>query len=97
MQLLFRLTTSAGWNDVLDPLMVTPPYCDPTYRDLPNGNCGHPFVAIVYFVSFIIINYMIVINMYIAIILENFNQAHQEEEIGIVEEDLEMFYTKWAK
>ena len=25
---------------------------------------------------------MIVINMYIAIILENFNQAHQEEEIG---------------
>jgi hypothetical protein len=24
-------------------------------------------------------------------------QAHQEEEIGIVEEDLEMFYTKWAK
>ena len=54
-------------------------------------------VAIIYFVSFIIINYMIVINMYIAIILENFNQAHQEEEIGIVEEDLEMFYTKWAK
>ena len=36
---------------------------------------------------------MIVINMYIAIILENFNQAHQEEEIGIVEEDLEMLAT----
>ena len=97
MQSLFRLTTSAGWNDVLEPLLVTPPYCDPHYKDLPNGNCGHPFVAILYFVSFIIINYMIVINMYIAIILENFNQAHQEEEIGIVEEDLEMFYTKWAK
>ena len=72
-------------------------YSDPTYRGLPNGDCGHPFVAIIYFVSFIIVNYMIVINMYIAIILENFNQAHQEEEIGIVEEDLEMFYTKWAK
>ena len=74
MQLLFRLTTSAGWNDVLEPLLVTPPYCDPHYHDLPNGNCGHPFVAIVYFVSFIIINYMIVINMYIAIILENFKK-----------------------
>ena len=93
----YRLVTSAGWNDVLDPLLVTPPDCDPDYRGLPNGNCGHPFVAIIYFVSFIIINFMIVINMYIAIILENFNQAHQEEEIGIVEEDLEMFYTKWAK
>ena len=92
-----RLVTSAGWNDVLEPLLVTPPDCDPDFKGLPNGNCGHPFVAIVYFVSFIIINFMIVINMYIAIILENFNQAHQEEEIGIVEEDLEMFYTKWSK
>ncbi len=97
MQLLFRLVTSAGWNDVLEPLLVTPPDCDPDFKGLPNGDCGHPFVAIVYFVSFIIINFMIVINMYIAIILENFNQAHQEEEIGIVEEDLEMFYTKWSK
>ncbi|XP_026687790.1 sodium channel protein 60E-like, partial [Diaphorina citri] len=49
------------------------------------------------FYSFIIISYMIVINMYIAIILENFNQAHQEEEIGIVEDDLEMFYIRWSK
>jgi hypothetical protein len=26
-----------------------------------------------------------------------YNIFFQEEEIGIVEEDLEMFYTKWAK
>ncbi|XP_014295234.1 sodium channel protein 60E isoform X1 [Microplitis demolitor] len=98
MQLLFRLMTSAGWNDVLESLMVQPPDCDPTptSRQL-NGDCGSPLLAITYFTSFIIISYMIVINMYIAIILENFNQAHQEEEIGIVEDDLEMFYIRWSK
>ncbi|XP_034935360.1 sodium channel protein 60E-like isoform X2 [Chelonus insularis] len=98
MQLLFRLMTSAGWNDVLESLMVQPPDCDPTptSRQL-NGDCGLPLLAITYFTSFIIISYMIVINMYIAIILENFNQAHQEEEIGIVEDDLEMFYIRWSK
>ncbi|XP_031785455.1 sodium channel protein 60E isoform X2 [Nasonia vitripennis] len=98
MQLLFRLMTSAGWNDVLESLMVQPPDCDPTptSRKL-NGDCGYPLLAITYFTSFIIISYMIVINMYIAIILENFNQAHQEEEIGIVEDDLEMFYIRWSK
>ncbi|XP_074109967.1 sodium channel protein 60E isoform X1 [Cotesia typhae] len=98
MQLLFRLMTSAGWNDVLESLMVQPPLCDPTptARQL-NGDCGLPLLAITYFTSFIIISYMIVINMYIAIILENFNQAHQEEEIGIVEDDLEMFYIRWSK
>ncbi|XP_029043383.2 sodium channel protein 60E-like isoform X2 [Osmia bicornis bicornis] len=98
MQLLFRLMTSAGWNDVLESLMVQPPDCDPTPTSRQmNGNCGYPLLAITYFTSFIIISYMIVINMYIAIILENFNQAHQEEEIGIVEDDLEMFYIRWSK
>ncbi|XP_025994823.1 sodium channel protein 60E isoform X2 [Solenopsis invicta] len=98
MQLLFRLMTSAGWNDVLESLMVQSPECDPTPNSRQmNGDCGYPLLAITYFTSFIIINYMIVINMYIAIILENFNQAHQEEEIGIVEDDLEMFYIRWSK
>jgi hypothetical protein len=92
-----RLMTSAGWNDVLESLMISPPECDDRFGGLPNGDCGMPLLAITYFVSFIIINYMIVINMYIAIILENFNQAHQEEEIGIVEDDLEMFYIRWSK
>ncbi|XP_049787947.1 sodium channel protein 60E-like [Schistocerca cancellata] len=97
MQLLFRLMTSAGWNDVLESLMIQPPDCDINFNNQPNGNCGSPLLAITYFTSFIIISYMIVINMYIAIILENFNQAHQEEEIGIVEDDLEMFYIRWSK
>lgn len=97
MQLLFRLMTSAGWNDVLESLMIQPPDCDPFFNKQTNGDCGHPLLAITYFTSFIIISYMIVINMYIAIILENFNQAHQEEEIGIVEDDLEMFYIRWSK
>nr|XP_037873383.1 voltage-dependent cation channel SC1 isoform X2 [Bombyx mori] len=97
MQLLFRLMTSAGWNDVLESLMIQPPDCEQGDHGHSNGNCGSPLLAITYFTSFIIISYMIVINMYIAIILENFNQAHQEEEIGIVEDDLEMFYIRWSK
>lgn len=97
MAIYYRLMTSAGWNDVLESLMVQPPDCELEAPGLPNGNCGHPILAITYFTSFIIISYMIVINMYIAIILENFNQAHQEEEIGIVEDDLEMFYIRWSK
>ena len=89
--------TSAGWNDVLESLMIQPPDCDMNKETSSNGDCGHPLLAITYFTSFIIISYMIVINMYIAIILENFNQAHQEEEVGIVEDDLEMFYIRWSK
>lgn len=97
MLLLLRLTTSAGWNDVLHGLMVEPPDCDMNYKNLPNGNCGYPLVAVMYLVSYIIISFMIVINMYIAVLLENLNQATQEQQVGITEEDIEMFYVCWAR
>lgn len=92
---LFRLASSAGWNEVLDALMVQPPDCDPNYKNIPNGNCGSPWIAVVYLVTFTLITYLIIVNMYIAVILENFNQAHEQEEIGITDEDIEMFYAVW--
>lgn len=96
MVLLFRLATSAGWNDVLDTLMIQPPECDPNYKSLPNGNCGHPTIAVIYLVTYIIINFMVIINMYIAVILENLSQA-SKEDTGISEEDIEMFYVCWSQ
>ena len=97
MHILFRLATSAGWNDVLDSLMVRPPQCDLKYKDLPNGNCGNPWLAISFMVTFILFTFMIIVNMYIAIILENFNQAHQDEEMGVTDDDIRMFYSHWQR
>lgn len=37
------------------------------------------------------------INMYIAVILENYDEAHEQEEIGITEDDFENFYQVWEK
>jgi hypothetical protein len=37
------------------------------------------------------------INMYIAIILENYDKVYEQEEIGITEDDFEDFYLKWQK
>ncbi|XP_071965446.1 sodium channel protein 1 brain-like [Antedon mediterranea] len=95
--LLFRVATSAGWNDVLEPLMTSPPDCDPNYGTHPNGNCGSRLFAILYFMSFLIITFLVVINMYIAVILENFSQAHAQEEVGITEDDFVMFYQVWER
>lgn len=48
-------------------------------------------------VSYIFISNLIVINMYIAVILENFAEANRDEEVGIVEDDLEAFYNHWSR
>jgi len=104
MQLLFRLSTSAGWNDVIDPIMSVDDCNSTHYIDtlgVPQksayGNCGHPALATAYFCVYLFLNFMIIVNMYIAVILENFAQAHEQEEIGITEDDFDMFYVIWEK
>ncbi|XP_015708380.1 sodium channel protein type 5 subunit alpha-like isoform X5 [Coturnix japonica] len=100
MLCLFQITTSAGWDGLLNPILNTgPPYCDP---NLPNangskGDCGSPAVGILFFVTYIIISFLIVVNMYIAIILENFSVATEESTEPLSEDDFEMFYEIWEK
>ena len=62
-----------------------PPFCDPTKSNkLPfaKGDCGNSWVAIVFLVSFLIVSFLVVVNMYIAVILENFSQAREEFQYG---------------
>ena len=96
LSLLFRLSTGAGWNDIMDSLLLKPPDCDPNYMNLPHGNCGS-IGAIFYLVSYIVIVFLIIINMYIAIILENVYRAHEIEDSGITQEDFDSFYVLWGE
>ncbi|XP_065438766.1 sodium channel protein type 5 subunit alpha-like isoform X2 [Chrysemys picta bellii] len=97
MLCLFQMTTSAGWDGLLSPILNTePPFCDPNIRDVV-GECGKPVVGIIFFVSYIIISFLIVVNMYIAVILENFNVATEESTVPVGEDDFDMFYKIWEK
>lgn len=95
MLLIFRLITAAGWNDVLEPLVIQPPDCDLNYKGLSNGNCGNYWLAVIYFYSFIIVIFLVLINMYVAVILENYNNILEQEKIGITGDDIDLFYQHW--
>uniref|UniRef100_A0A8C7IJ48 Sodium channel protein n=1 Tax=Oncorhynchus kisutch TaxID=8019 RepID=A0A8C7IJ48_ONCKI len=99
---LFQITTSAGWDGLLAPILnKREPDCD-SRKEHPGskykgGDCGNPPVAIIFFVSYIIICFLIVVNMYIAVILENFSVATEESAEPLSEDDFEMFYEVWEK
>ncbi|NWY30452.1 SCN5A protein, partial [Pheucticus melanocephalus] len=98
---LFQITTSAGWDTgwdgLLSPILNTgPPYCDPIINS-EVGECGKPAIGIIYFVSYIIISFLIVVNMYIAVIMENFNAATEESAEPLGEDDFDIFYEIWEK
>uniref|UniRef100_A0A665XEI7 Sodium channel protein n=1 Tax=Echeneis naucrates TaxID=173247 RepID=A0A665XEI7_ECHNA len=98
---LFQISTSAGWDNLLSPIMSSSPdECDANFVNTgtnTRGNCGSPSVGIAFFVSYIIISFLIVVNMYIAIILENFSVATEESTEPLSEDDFEMFYEVWEK
>ncbi|KAG9331908.1 hypothetical protein JZ751_016596, partial [Albula glossodonta] len=97
---LFMITTSAGWDGLLLPILNRPPDCS-LDKENPGtsvkGDCGNPSVGIFFFVMYIIISFLIVVNMYIAIILENFSVATEESADPLSEDDFETFYEIWEK
>ncbi|CAF3656748.1 unnamed protein product [Rotaria sp. Silwood1] len=95
--ILFQMCTTAGWSGVLQALTNDrPPDCDPTLK-LPShrGDCGTTAIAIPFLVSYLIISSLVVVNMYIAVILENFSQAQEDVQQGLTDDDYDMYYEKW--
>ncbi|KAK5912333.1 hypothetical protein CesoFtcFv8_002220 [Champsocephalus esox] len=100
MIILFMITTSAGWDGLLLPILNYAPDCEPKLENPgtpATGDCGNPSVGIFFFVMYIIISFLIVVNMYIAIILENFSVATEESADPLSEDDFETFYEIWEK
>ncbi|CAK8685583.1 unnamed protein product [Clavelina lepadiformis] len=97
LMVLFRLVTSAGWNDVLDPLMNTRNCTDTGVPSTNPQGCGDPIIAVLYFVFYIFIVFLVIVNMYIAIILDNFDEILKQDESGVSQGDFETFYMVWGK
>ncbi|GAB6019017.1 hypothetical protein CHUAL_000648 [Chamberlinius hualienensis] len=95
MILLFQMSTSAGWDGVLDPIMNEDD-CDKGNSTV-TSNCGNSMAAVMYLVSYLVISFLIVINMYIAVILENYSQATEEVQEGLTDDDYDMYYEIWQR
>lgn len=59
------------------------------------GNCGQTAVGTAFLLSYLVINFLIVINMYIAVILENYSQATEDVQEGLTDDDYDMYYEIW--
>ncbi len=92
-----QMSTSAGWDGVLDGIIneedCLPPDNDQGYP----GNCGSSTIGITYILSYLVISFLIVINMYIAVILENYSQATEDVQEGLTDDDYDMYYEIWQQ
>jgi len=95
--MLFRIVTGEDWNRILHDCMQKPPAC--TYRAHHNfweTNCGNFTGALLFFCSFYVIITYIVLNLLVAIIMENFSLFYSNEEDALLSyADIRNFQTTW--
>ncbi|MFA9478683.1 ion transporter [Phycisphaerales bacterium AB-hyl4] len=78
---LFRVVTLEDWTDVLYTQMygsdVYPPQGTPPFEPTPYAM---PFVAVIYFVSFVLLGTIIMLNLVIGVILSSMQEAQDERD-----------------
>ena len=96
--LLFRIVTGEDWNKIMHDCMIKPPVCTPASH---GGNywttdCGNITAAVIFFCSFYVIITYIVLNLLVAIIMENFSLFYSNEEDALLSHnDIRHFQNTW--
>lgn len=61
------------------------------------GDCGYPYFAIPFYISFIIITNFVILNMYTAIILDSYEEANRDVQEGLTDDDFDLYYQVWQR
>jgi hypothetical protein len=91
------MCTSAGWSDTL--MAITDDSdCDKADPETGySGNCGNYIAGVAFMILYLVLSFLIIVNMYIAVILENYSQATEDVSEGITDEDYDLFYEIWQE
>ncbi|CAF3959247.1 unnamed protein product [Rotaria sordida] len=93
--LLMRIVTGEDWNKIMHDCMVVPPRCTHG-KSYWESDCGNSTASILYFCSFYVIITYIVLNLLVAIIMENFSLFYSNEEDALLNyTDIRHFQIIW--
>ncbi|KAI4457600.1 sodium leak channel non-selective protein [Holotrichia oblita] len=93
--MLFRIVTGEDWNKIMHDCMIQPPYCTPA-DNYWETDCGNFTGSLIYFCTFYVIITYIVLNLLVAIIMENFSLFYSNEEDALLSyADIRNFQNTW--
>ena len=97
--LMLRCATGESWNGIMHDAMVLPTEVTETNEPrchVERGDCGFPTASVVFFVSFQVISSFVILNMMIALILEEYSKSVNREKHRVKPDDAEVFVEAWA-
>ncbi|KAM6178332.1 sodium channel protein type 7 subunit alpha [Rhynchocyon petersi] len=100
MLCLFQVTIFAGWDGMLSAIFNSKSDCDPNKINPGTqikGDCGNPYFGIIYFVSYIFLSWLIIVNMYIVVVMAFFNIVSKKQAKSLSEDDFRKFFQVWKR
>ncbi|CAH8534529.1 unnamed protein product [Schistosoma mattheei] len=93
--LLTRIVTGEDWNKIMHDCMIQPPFCR-MHATFWETDCGNFRAALIYFCSFYVIITYVMLNVLVAIIMENFSLFYSNDEDAIMSyNDIRNFQLAW--
>ncbi|CAH8483294.1 unnamed protein product [Dicrocoelium dendriticum] len=93
--LLTRIVTGEDWNKIMHDCMIQPPFCR-MRTNFWETDCGNFRAALIYFCSFYVIITYVMLNVLVAIIMENFSLFYSNDEDAIMSyNDIRNFQLAW--
>ena len=92
MLTMFRCSTGEDWNGLMHDAMVSP---SSGRCSVEAGDCGS-WLAVPFFVSFVLFSTHLVLKMIVALVLENYVNALQRDESSLRPAHAEAFVEAWA-
>lgn len=81
---LFRVVTLEDWTDVMYIQMhgsaAYPGYSDFAFSEMRQQSIAQPFIGALYFVSFVLLGTMVMLNLFIGVIISSMEETHAEQE-----------------
>ena len=93
MLLLFQALTGDNWSGMMVDTMVSE---SSGKCSAAEGNCGSPGGAIAFFISFMLVASFVVLNLVVAVILENFSSLGNLRDDLVSKDDIDVFKEAWS-
>lgn len=97
MMTLFRCITGESYNGIMHDAMITEKGSAPGRCYDAERNCGKPFTAQFFFISFFLIEALVMINLIVAVVLDAFAEEDKADEMKLPPGQMETFLECWSR
>jgi len=97
MMTLLRCVTGESYNGLMHDAMITEAWSAPGRCSDAEGTCGSPVASVVFFISFFILESLVMLNLIVAVVLDAFAEEDKAQYMSLPGAAMDEFVDAWKE